>query len=57
VEKLAINLKALNPAQEVNPCILLITNRRKGKSIVIRLDICLKGLAKRIIAYKEVIKV
>jgi hypothetical protein len=53
VEELAIDLKALDTAREVDPCILLITNRREGKSTIIRLDICLKGSVERIVACKE----
>jgi hypothetical protein len=49
-----MDLKALNPIREVNPCILLITNRYKGKSTIIYLNIRLKALVKWIITCKEV---
>jgi hypothetical protein len=54
MEELAIDLKALDPTGEVNPYILLITNRYKGKSTIICPNIRPKALAKWIIAYKEV---
>jgi hypothetical protein len=54
VEELAMDLKALDPAREVDPRILLIANRREGKSTIIRPDIGLKGPAERIITRKEV---
>jgi hypothetical protein len=54
VKELAINLKALDPIGEVDPSILLITNRYKGKSIIIYPDTYLEGLIEWVIAYKEV---
>ena len=39
MEELAIDLKALDPTGEVNLYILLITNRYKGKSTIICLNI------------------
>ena len=43
MEKLSIDLKALNPAQEIDLYILFIAYRRKGKSTVICPDIRLKA--------------
>jgi len=57
MKELPIDLKALDPAREVDPCILLIIYRRKGKSIVIRPNILLKALAERVVTRKEVVEV
>jgi hypothetical protein len=54
IKELAMDLKALDPTGEVDSCILLITNRCKGKSTVICPDIRLEASAKWIVAHKEV---
>jgi hypothetical protein len=54
VEELTIDLKVLDPIGEVNPDILFIANRYKGKSIIIYPDTCLEGPVKQVITCKEV---
>jgi hypothetical protein len=54
VEELTIDLKVLDPTGEVDPGILLIANRHKGKSTIIRPDIRPEGPAERVITRKEV---
>jgi hypothetical protein len=54
VEELAVDLKALDPTGEVDPGILLIANRYKGKGIVICPDIRPEGPVEQVIARKEV---
>jgi hypothetical protein len=54
VEELAMDLKVLDPIGEVDPGILLIANRYKGKSIIIYLDTRLEGPVEWVITYKEV---
>jgi hypothetical protein len=57
IKELAMDLKALDPTGEVDLCILLITNRCKGKSTIICPDIRLEASAKWIVARKEVSKI
>jgi hypothetical protein len=54
VKELAMDLKALDPACKVDPCILLIANRRKGEGAIICPNLCPKGPAEWIVARKEV---
>jgi hypothetical protein len=49
-----MDLKALDPMGEVDPGVLLIANRRKGKSTIIYPDTRLEGLVERVIARKKV---
>jgi hypothetical protein len=49
-----MDLKALDPTGEVDPGVLLIANRRKGKSTIVCPDTRPEGPVERVIARKEV---
>ena len=51
MKELPVDLKALDPAREVDLRILLIAYRYEGKGIVIRADIRPEAAAERIVAY------
>jgi hypothetical protein len=49
-----MDLKALDPTGEVDPGVLLIANRYKGKSTIVCPDTRPEGPVERVIARKEV---
>jgi hypothetical protein len=53
VKELPVDLKTLDPTRKVDPLILLIAHRGKGKGAIICPDICTKAAAAGVVACKE----